>query len=64
MAPCDCEKKYRPVCGVDGLTYDNKCSLDCVNECRDSFKETMNQCYLKCCDKLVEGTLMKDYRSN
>lgn len=30
MTPCDCPKKYRPVCGVDGFTYDNKCTLDCV----------------------------------
>jgi len=39
MAPCDCEKKYRPVCGVDGLTYDNKCALDCVGTKMSSYGE-------------------------
>lgn len=39
MTPCDCEWNYRPVCGVDGYTYDNKCTMDCVNVKMSSYGE-------------------------
>lgn len=26
---CSCPSIYRPVCGLDNLTYDNECSLKC-----------------------------------
>ena len=27
---CVCTKRQQPVCGVDSITYDNRCQLDCA----------------------------------
>ncbi|OWR45992.1 seminal fluid protein HACP002 [Danaus plexippus plexippus] len=29
---CPCEYNYNPVCGTDGVTFINKCLLDCTND--------------------------------
>ncbi|XP_069683188.1 PI-actitoxin-Avd5a-like [Periplaneta americana] len=31
----DCTRQMDPVCGTDGVTYDNKCLLEAENECHD-----------------------------
>jgi hypothetical protein len=29
---CECPEVWEPVCGVDVVTYGNKCQLDCVEQ--------------------------------
>lgn len=44
--PCNCEQIYDPVCGSDDLTYDNKCTLECVGVRMKKFGK---------CDNLIFG---------
>lgn len=30
LESCQCPELHQPVCGSDGITYDNQCYLDCV----------------------------------
>ncbi|CAJ0574920.1 unnamed protein product, partial [Mesorhabditis spiculigera] len=35
---CGCERRFHPVCGSDGITYDSECNLQCAKENKTGLK--------------------------